>query len=94
MGKDVGEDEAIKLLKARGFPHARKGEYRCEEGKEPYAEVKEIEDKMTKEGESIGRSQRGRGGLPEHWPRQVRGSKERRHLTRPASSNTRKATQH
>ena len=42
MGKDIGEEEAIKLLKARGFPHARKEEYRCETGKEPYPEMKEI----------------------------------------------------
>ena len=93
MGKDVGEDEAIKLLKSRGFPHARKGEYQCEKGKEPYPEVKEIEDKMTTEGEAIGRHQRGRGGLPTRWPRRMRGSKEQRRPSRPASSNMRQATQ-
>ena len=93
MGKDVGEEEAVKLLKAPGFPHARREEHRCEVGKEPYPELKEIEDKMSQEGERIGRRQRGRGGLPVHWPRQVRGSEKSRHYDRPSSSTKRQATQ-
>ena len=63
MGKDVGEEEALKVLRSRGFPHARRAEFKEEHAKCAYPEVKEAEDKMCTHGEHIGRRQRGRGRL-------------------------------
>ena len=63
MGKDVGEEEALKILKSKGFPRARKVEFKEEIAKGAYPEIKEVEDKMCTHGERIGRRQRGRGRL-------------------------------
>ena len=63
MGKDVGEEEALKILRSRGFPHARKDEFKEEVANSAYPEVKEVEDDMCTHGERIGRRQRGRGPL-------------------------------
>ena len=63
MGKDIGEEEALKILRSRGFPHARRSEFKEEYAKSAYAEMKEVEDEMCANGERIGRRRRGRGRL-------------------------------
>ena len=63
MGKDVGEEEALRMLRSMGFPHARKMEFKEETAKSAYPEVKEVEGDMCTYGEHIGRKQRGRGRL-------------------------------
>ena len=60
--KDMGEAKALELLKELGFPHARRADYRAELPKAAYPEIMENEDPMTREGEQIGRYNRGRGG--------------------------------
>ena len=63
MGKDVGEEEALKILRSKGFPHARKAEYKEEMAKQVHPEMEETENNMRAHGERIGRRQRGRGRL-------------------------------
>ena len=59
------EEEVSGFLKRVGLPHAQRTKYQPEKSKEPYPENQELEDKMVKEGEALGKLHRGRGGLPE-----------------------------
>ena len=57
-------EEMDKLLIAKGLPHSRSHEFRAEAAKEPHPEIPENADPIYEEGISIGRANRGRGGLP------------------------------
>ena len=59
------EEEVASMLKRAGLPHAQRAKYQPEKSKERYPEEQELEDKLVKEGEALGRKHRGRGGLPE-----------------------------
>jgi len=63
--EEHGEEEVTSMLKCAGLPHAHRSRYQPEKSKEAYPENEESEDKMEKEGEALGKQQRGRGGLPE-----------------------------
>ena len=62
--KEHTNDEVLEMLSKRGLPHVRREDYKPEKPTAPYPEYKENDDKMIIEGEAIGKSQRGRGGLP------------------------------
>ena len=72
----MGEQKAVELFKRVGFPHARVRAYHHEVPREAYPEIPETEDSLTKLGESIGRSNRGRTRLPQMTTSRLRGSKE------------------
>ena len=74
--RDMGEAKALEMLKELGFPHARRASYQSEVSRQACPEIDENEDPMTREGEEIGRYNRGRRGLSRRRTPQLRGSKE------------------
>ena len=72
-------NEVYEMLKERGLmlPHLRGGAQPATAPEAAYAEEEEAVDRLTEDGLSIGRTRRGRGGLParlREWPDDAEGT--------------------